>query len=71
MEVSNNSTLYNSFFKWRAKWKIVGQWQYKNRFCSVCEKLYESQDVKIYKNIHNWFNKDKECTIWPTMCFLN
>ena len=65
MQVSNNSTLYNSFFKWRAKWKIVGQWQYKNRFCSVCEKLYESQDVKIYKNIHNWFNKDKECTEWP------
>ena len=64
MEVSNNSTLYNNFFKWRAKWKIVSQWQYKSLECSICEKLYESNDVKIYNNIYSWFNKSKECVSW-------
>ena len=66
MEVSNNSTLYNSFFKWRAKWKVVDQYRYKDTLCSVCEKLYESKEAKIYKNIYNWFSMDKECTEWPT-----
>ena len=67
MEASNNSTLYNNFFKWRAKWKIVDQWDYKGFDCSICEKLYESKskkDVKIYRHIYNWFYKSKECVDW-------
>ena len=64
MEVSNNSTLYNNFFKWRAKWKIITQWQHKGLECSICEKLYESNDVKIYEDIYSWFNKNKECMSW-------
>ena len=67
MEVSNNSTLYNNFFKWRAKWKIVNQWHYKGLGCSICEKLYESNDVKIYNNIYSWFNKSKECVDWSVI----
>ena len=64
MEVSNNSTLYNNFFKWRAKWKIVNQWHYKSWECSICEKLYKSNDVKIYEDIYSWFNKSKDCVDW-------
>ena len=67
MEVSNSSTLYNNFFKWRAKWKIVNQWDYKSWECSICEKLYESNDVKIYNNIYSWFNKSKECVDWSVI----
>ena len=67
MEVSNNSTLYNNFFKWRAKWKIVNQWHYKGLECSICEKLYESNEVKIYNNIYSWFNKSKECVDWSVV----
>ena len=67
MEASNNSTLYNNFFKWRAKWKIVDQWDYKGFDCSICEKLYESKskkEVQIYRHIYNWFYKSKECVDW-------
>ena len=67
MEVSNNSTLYNNFFKWRAKWKIVNQWQYKGLECSICEKLHESNEVKIYNNIYSWFNRSKECIDWSVV----
>ena len=67
MEVSNNSTLYNNFFKWRAEWKIVNQWDYKGLECSICEKLYESNEVKIYNNIYSWFNRSKECVDWSVV----
>ena len=67
MKVINNSTLYNNFFKWRAEWKIVNQWDYKGLECSICEKLYESNEVKIYNNIYSWFNRSKECVDWSVI----
>ena len=53
--VGNNSTLYNSYFKWKAKYEIVTIW---NHFCDLCAHLYTHENVtQIYTDLGLWWNK--------------
>lgn len=62
-KVSENSTLYRTYFKWKEDGYTVED---KPNHCSLCEKIY-SLDFKAkstYTNITKWWIEKSHCTKW-------
>ena len=69
-KVAKDKTLYNSYFKWKASYKII----YKDTdgsLCQVCQNLHNQQWVKaaskhIVENLAKvWGDEKKFCTDYP------
>jgi len=60
-KVDNNDTLYNEFFKWKKKFKILQEKKGCNTFlCDVCSKLKMGIKLKTTK-LSDEINPEKEC----------
>lgn len=60
--VANNSTLYNSFFKWKDQYKVhLHAWM-----CDLCEHLHEKgSEIKMLPyNLWSWWVPGASCRKW-------
>ena len=63
--VSNDKTLYNSYFKWKKKYCVKDN-EIIDKFCKLCEHLrYKSNEKRVWDNqkqIENWFTIGSNCS---------
>ncbi|XP_063437124.1 alpha-(1,3)-fucosyltransferase 7-like [Mytilus trossulus] len=56
-KVSRNSTLFQSYFKWRDHFQIYTS--FWNSFCNFCTALYDkSVPAKVYTDLEGWLRDD-------------
>lgn len=69
-KVAKDNTLYNSYFKWKASYKVI----YKDTdgsLCQVCQNLHDPQWVKaaskhiVQDLVKDWGDENKFCTDYP------
>lgn len=58
-EVSQNETLYSSYFEWKKKFKPVSSMY--SGFCRLCDKLSRPFRAQVYRDLQRWFVEDT-CT---------
>ncbi|CAF3884469.1 unnamed protein product [Rotaria sp. Silwood1] len=64
IKVVENSTLYDSYFKWINEYEIIVPDEY-DYLCKLCNKLYNSKEpYKIYDSIKKWLYIDAKCERW-------
>ncbi|CAF5116982.1 unnamed protein product, partial [Rotaria sp. Silwood1] len=64
IKVLENSTLYDSYFKWINEYEIIVPDEY-DYLCKLCNKLYNSKEpYKIYDSIKKWLYIDAKCERW-------
>ncbi|XP_066592308.1 glycoprotein 3-alpha-L-fucosyltransferase A-like isoform X2 [Prorops nasuta] len=59
---------YIEYHEWRSYYKVINEHGYfgskSKHYCRICEALnYNKPVVKWYKNIANFWNKDKDCIL--------
>lgn len=54
IEISNNETLFNSFFEWENYYNHGGE----HPFCQLCQRLHEKQPAQSYFDIEGWISDD-------------
>ncbi|KAL3875722.1 hypothetical protein ACJMK2_033647 [Sinanodonta woodiana] len=57
LEVANNESLYNSFFKWKYEYKVGGD---LCNFCKICKTLHTPLPAQVYSDFDGWV-KDDTC----------
>ena len=57
--LDRNDTLYNEYFEWKRKYKIVA---HEPNYCRVCEFLNKSKNInKSYTHLDSFWNKTQDC----------
>ncbi|XP_023212121.1 alpha-(1,3)-fucosyltransferase fut-6-like, partial [Centruroides sculpturatus] len=65
-KISENKSLYHSFFSWKNHYEIVlHPWM-----CSLCEKLQSKGNVSIVKHLKHWWEDEARCKKWTLSGFL-
>lgn len=54
MEISNNATLYNSFFSWKQFYKKDKE----STYCKFCKELHANRPAQSYHNLEGWVQDD-------------
>ena len=54
IEISNNATLFNSFFEWEDYYKQ----DMRNSYCKLCQRLHENQLAQTYHDMEGWLRDD-------------
>ena len=69
LKVASNDTLFNSYFEWRGKYKLVEPygWPYVDKAgwpCELCRKIQERRYIpKVYHNLSREISVEHDCKI--------
>ena len=54
IEISNNETLYNSFFDWLPLYKVNPE----SVYCKICKELHANRPAQSYTDMEGWIKDD-------------
>lgn len=59
-KLQRDDNLYAEYFRWKKSYVVEAGVEQMSRhaFCDLCKKLHQDQQMKIYENIHEFFNID-------------
>lgn len=59
LKLDEDDTAYNAYFQWKGRYRNVEAQVFKrSSFCDLCKYL-NSNNTKVYKNMRDWWVKDK------------
>ncbi|XP_065558166.1 alpha-(1,3)-fucosyltransferase 7-like isoform X2 [Artemia franciscana] len=66
LKINDNSSLYNSFFEWKAKFKQLNEHGYFGipnfHYCRICEALnYNSKEQRVYDDLEKFWDYRTDC----------
>ncbi|XP_043914569.1 alpha-(1,3)-fucosyltransferase 7 [Protopterus annectens] len=57
LALSANETQYQQYFQWRKRYSVKLYTDWKERFCTICNRFSTLPQRKVYHDLNSWFNE--------------